>query len=105
MKTRWKSLLFAGILSALLPVASFGTNQPTLPANPGGGTSPSASTPENGRNDFLGAWVVGIQAGPAFSPQDLVTILQHNDYPCFGGRSLSLLQCALWDHLTLRSNP
>ena len=74
MKTRWKSLLFAGILSALLPVASFGANQPTLPANPGGGTSPSASTPENGRNDFLGAWVVGIQAGPAFSPQDLVTI-------------------------------
>ena len=70
MKTRWKSLLFAGILLVFLPVASFGADQSPLPSNPGGTASPS--TPGSGRNDFLGAWVMGIQAGPTFSPQDLV---------------------------------
>lgn len=73
MKTGWKSVLIAVCLSMFFPVVSFGADQAPVPSSKTGGPE-IAVTPGTSQNGFLNTWVVGIQAGPTFAPQNLVDL-------------------------------
>lgn len=72
MKTGWKSVLIAVCLSMFFPVVSFGADQAPVPSSKTGGAE-IAVAPGTSQNGFLNTWVVGIQAGPTFAPQNLFT--------------------------------